>query len=567
MEARGSTGELQALTATSVWPRRVMAGRANLEWLYLAVIAGTVALGIGLRIWGVLANRSFWSDESALIDNILTRSFSGLLLPLGDDQAAPIGWLLAQKALSGLLTNQDLALRLLPLISGILALVLFAGFCIRSLPRSEAAFAVISLALLPTHLLYAGEVKQYVTDLMLSAFVLLLTLRALEGGEQRWRRLLALCVCGLVAIPFSHPVAFVLGGAGTSLFLQEVSSRRYQRAIVVAGVSVLWLATFAALYLLVYSQHPEMAAAMRGYWQRLFAPVPPQNIKELFWYYKALLAIPESALFYGRIFEPGHVTGAALGAIVFLWGACEIARKDPFQAIVLLLPMVLALGASALQAYPFGSRFLMFAAPQILICIARGIGRLWAAAAVPRAVATAVPVLLLAVPLAVTTQQFTRPDGKPFETADSRTAMQTLAANYRVGDAIYVYSECLPEFRLQRQRYGLDDAKVLAGHHAPDGLEYFFHDVERMRQHHHVWILYCTHMQRELHNTYFHSLQIAANVYGKQMQFLGDLNQNWSVLLYRFDPVRTATEPAAFPRPGYAYAPSHPTLVLRNDEN
>ena len=535
--------------------------------LYLAVITSIVTLGIGLRVWGVLADRSFWGDESALIRNILERSFAGLLLPLEDDQSAPLAWLWAQKALAGLMPDFELALRLLPLASGVVALIVFAWFCVRFLSRLDAAFAITALALMPTYLLYAGEVKQYMTDLLFSAVLLLLAFRALEARQGSWHNTLALALTGVIAVLFSNPAAFVLGGVGTAIFLHSLNERRLRDAITIAGIALVWLAVFAALTLYLYGQQPEAVTVMRGYWQRLFAPVPPTSPKDIFWYYKALLAPAESALYYGRVYEPGQVAGVALATLVFIWGAYEIARKQPFHAIVLLLPLILALLASALQVYPFGSRFLMFAAPQILVCIAVGCGRLYAAPGVPRPVAATAPVLLLALPLAVAAFEYARADGKPFEAADSQAAMQALAANHRPGEAIYVYSECLPDFRLQRERYGLGDAKVLAGHHAPDDLAYFFHDVERMRQHRQIWLLYCAHIHRDISKIHFQSLELVLKGYGTQKQVMGDLKRNWSVALYEFDPERQQSRPEIFSEPDHVYSPSHPTLKLRNDEN
>lgn len=538
-----------------------------LKHLYLAAIAAIVTLGVGLRVWGVLADRSFWGDESALIRNIMTRSFADLLLALEDDQSAPLAWLWTQKALAGVMPDFELALRLLPLASGVVALIVFAWFCVRFLRRADAAFAITALALMPTYLLYAGEVKQYMTDLLFSVVLMLLAFRALEARQGNGYTPLALALTGVVAILFSNPAAFVLGGVGTALFLHSLNERRLRDAITIAGIALVWLAVFAALTLYLYGQQPEAVTVMRGYWQRLFAPVPPTSPKDIFWYYKALLAPAESALYYGRVYEPGQVAGVGLATLVFIWGACEIARKQLFHAIALLLPLFLALAASALQVYPFGSRFLMFAAPQVLVCIAVGCGRLYAAPAVPRPVAAMVPVLLLALPLAVAGFEYARADGKPFEAADSQAAMQALAAHYRSGDTIYVFSECLPDFRLQRERYGLADAKVLAGHHAGDDLAYFFHDVERMRQHRQIWLLYCAHIKRDISKIHFQSLEIILKGYGTQKQVMGDLKRNWSVARYEFDHKRQQSVPVMFPEPDHAYAPSHPTLKLRTDEN
>ena len=202
--------------------------------LHVATIAFVVTLGIGLRVWGVLADRSLWSDESALIRNILTRSFAGLLLPLEDDQSAPLAWLWSQKVLTGLIPDFELALRLLPLASGVVALIVFAWFCVRFLRRTDALFAITALALLPTYLLYAGEVKQYMTDLLFSAVLMLFAFQALEGKQWRWHHALALAFTGVIAILFSNPAAFVLGGVGCALFLHSLNEQRHRDALVIA---------------------------------------------------------------------------------------------------------------------------------------------------------------------------------------------------------------------------------------------------------------------------------------------------------------------------------------------
>ena len=48
-----------------------------------------IGLGIILRLVQYLYNRSLWLDEASLALNVIEKSFSGLLQPLGYDQMAP----------------------------------------------------------------------------------------------------------------------------------------------------------------------------------------------------------------------------------------------------------------------------------------------------------------------------------------------------------------------------------------------------------------------------------------------------------------------------------------------
>jgi len=88
-----------------------------------------------------------------------------------------------------------------------------------------------------------------------------------------------------------------------------------------------------------------------------------------------------------------------------------------------------------------------------------------------------------------------------------------------------------------------------------------------MRQHRRVWLLYCTHMKRDANQVYLNSMELLLKSYGTQKHISGDLKRNWSVTLYEFDPEKPSPNPVMFLKPDYSYAPSHPSLILRNDEN
>ena len=93
-----------------------------------------VILGIGvlLRLIVYLVNRSMWLDELSLTGNIVGRPVLDFSESLTSDQLAPFGFLIIQRALVRILGDSNFAMRLVPLIAGILALYLFSLLARRS---------------------------------------------------------------------------------------------------------------------------------------------------------------------------------------------------------------------------------------------------------------------------------------------------------------------------------------------------------------------------------------------------------------------------------------------------
>ncbi len=90
-----------------------------------AIAALLMLLGALLRLRQYLTGRSLWADEAMLALNIVNRDFAGLLRPLDYDQGAPIGFLLVEKIFNSILGKNEFALRLFPLLIGLISLWLF----------------------------------------------------------------------------------------------------------------------------------------------------------------------------------------------------------------------------------------------------------------------------------------------------------------------------------------------------------------------------------------------------------------------------------------------------------
>ena len=163
--------------------------RSGACWRWRLALAGGLALGVALRAKVYLAERSLWLDEAMLALNLCGRSFAGLLRPLDYDQGAPVGFLLLERLAVMLLGPNELALRLVPFLAAIAALVLVARFCRDHFGAGTAVLGVLLAAVLPALISYGGEAKQYSLDVAMALLILLTAADALRRGvtpRARW---------------------------------------------------------------------------------------------------------------------------------------------------------------------------------------------------------------------------------------------------------------------------------------------------------------------------------------------------------------------------------------------
>src|SRR5580658_6967164 len=186
------------------------AGWRGLEHWGIAWVV--ILVGSLVRVWRFMQPRGVMHSESVLDFNILTRGFGGLFRPLESDQASPVGFLLIQKTATILFGPNERAMRVTPLVAGILALPLFYRLG-KSLLSPVGVLLAISLLAFSEHAVYYSvEGKQYSTDVLWTIVALTLALRATTRPG-----LVRLGIVGTILIWFSHPILFVLGGIGFAL--------------------------------------------------------------------------------------------------------------------------------------------------------------------------------------------------------------------------------------------------------------------------------------------------------------------------------------------------------------
>jgi hypothetical protein len=329
-------------------------------WLRLVLLA--MGFGIACRLTQYLIASSLWYDESFVALNFLQKSFRNLLGPLDWDEAAPPGFLIAEKIIAAALGRSELTLRLLPMIASLAALVCFAALSRRLCKNGAAWFlAVLSFAAWPTAIGHAGMLKHFSFDEFSAAAILMLALQAFENPKSRlWMLLWG--ITAALAVWFSFAAVFSFFATSLILAGETLRERQSRRGFFHVGVSLMVLASMTILYGAVAAQR---SVVLLGYW----------NTRGGFPDFGSLFSLAEwvvqsTSSFFGFFWRaPGLLlfTIVVLGVISF-WN-----RKLRMKLAMLILAPCAALAAAGVHFWPFGgNEHMSFAAPIIFVLLGEG---------------------------------------------------------------------------------------------------------------------------------------------------------------------------------------------------
>lgn len=452
----------------------------NQGWSRAALLA-TLALGIAARMTQYLGNRSLWLDEAYLALNIMGRDFSGLLRPLDNHQIAPPLFLWAVKLTVSLWGDGEFALRLVPLIGGILAPLFFYPLARRALGPLGAWLATALLAWSQPLIYYASEVKPYATDALTAVAACSLALPLIErpmADHPRYRRLILTGALGALMPWFSYPSVFVLGGLALAMMAGPLCRRQYRLALRMTIPPALWGLSLLVLYGAVL--RPGLSDLfLRTFWSEFFVPFPPRSLAELYWYLQAwfdFLVLAGGLPFYGL------ATFAWLAGSITLWRAgCRA------LALALILPLLGATAASMLKLYPLYVRVILFAVPPTFLLIACGGEAVYRVLSThSRAVAIVWVALLLLHPFYRSLIVLSR----PWTNEEVRPTIQYIRDHWQEGDRVYVYHGAAPTFAYYAPRFGLNDPGLYQMGRASNGdFTLLQDDVARLPRGR-VWVLF-----------------------------------------------------------------------------
>ena len=395
---------------------------------------GILLIGAAVRTFFFFERGSLWIDEAYLALNIVHRSPRELLDELSFNQAAPWGFLLAEKLVIGILGVDELTLRLVPLLAGLAALAVFwrvASFCLRG---PELPLALLFFALSPSLVGYSAEAKQYSVDVVASLLALWLLHAAREVASLR--RSVAVAGAAATLLWFSHASMIVLAAGGATIAVASLLRRERRSVRPLAFLGAASAVSAAAFFALAWPKLAHLRGTLSGSVYDI--AFPPTTLAEAASLRRAgdVLEAP-----FGLHGTPWSTLIGLTAASLFVMGTVSLWRRDRSAAALYVAPLVAAGAAVAAGLYPFAPRFLLFLLPCVVLLVAAGVGAGFRGGArlhkpwrfVFPAAALAGATFLLSV-AAVSTAQTLRADGQ-----DLAPVLKQLRTVWRPGDVLYLH--------------------------------------------------------------------------------------------------------------------------------
>jgi hypothetical protein len=407
---------------------------------YGRITLGVVALGVLLRGYHYLDNRSLWGDETFLALNLIERSFAGLTQsPLSYEQYAPLGFLWAEKLFISLFGIGEMALRLFPFLCGLLALFGYVRLTRRVLSRFEALVALLCLAVAHPVIYYSVETKQYQTEMLVTIGLYLAYFHF--KNRVGLRPALAWGAIGALALWFAYPSVFILAGIALALLIPRLLRRDFRGLGPWLLPFTMWGVSFLVNYFLFISVGTR-SDFLADFWRQNFLPLPPKSTADLLWFVKTPVHLFDNPLgvnwqlplLYERIIRFSVVGLVFLGIGIFRMG-----KRQP-DCLVFTLPLLLLGVASGLGKYPLFERFLLFYTPVLFIFMARGAGTAGAWLSRKNKLAAALIGLFLAPLVANSAYQlFNRDFFGLNKRRETREAFAYVAGQHRPGELVYLH--------------------------------------------------------------------------------------------------------------------------------
>lgn len=386
---KGETGKLEK-------------GPSRLDVFWEAALWLVVASGVGMRIFLYSGRRSLWLDEAALASGIADASILDLPLTGLGGQSAPLGFVILTKLSMSVLGPGELALRLIPLISGIAILVVAKFLAARVVSsRLSQLFIVLAFSLSPLLSYYAQEFKQYSSDALASMVIIAMWLALQPKHGKRPIKLLG--VLGFMLAILSLTAAVGLFAIFLTLALSLTRSRFASNSNLplgeIAKISAWW---FAGIGFQLGYQIVALGASrseLRDFWQQAgaYPPSMASGLQESSQWYIDLV---QNFLAFGFI-GVGRSWGPPISLLIFflLLLLFFLGLKENLAlGTFLVLPVALAIVLAEAGLYPFHSRLTIYLLPFVFILLGLGVEKILRSKNVvrPLAISFALTPLLVA---------------------------------------------------------------------------------------------------------------------------------------------------------------------------
>jgi hypothetical protein len=333
-----------------------------------------VGIGVLLRLLIFALHFPLWGDEAFVAVNFIGRGYRALLEPLDYGQICPLLFLWLELTAVKLFGFSEWPLRLIPMLSSVAGVFLFAhlaGRVTRGLARLLAV-GVFAIAYYPIR--HGAEVKPYSTDLLTALVLLALAIEWWHArGKTRWLWVWALAAAVPLALGLSYPSVFLAGGISLALARPAWTARRQGALLPFVVYNLLLAGAFLFWFLLSTSvqERAGLETLRTHYWAAAFPPLArPWEL--IGWLVEAHTGRMFAYPFGGPQGTSSATTVCFTVALLTLWRRRR--RRDGALLLLALGPFALTFVAAALGHYPYGgsARTMIFTAP--MICLLGGLG-------------------------------------------------------------------------------------------------------------------------------------------------------------------------------------------------
>lgn len=478
-----------------------------------------VAIGIFLHLAEYVYNRSLWVDEAGVAITVLERPYKELLPSSVEQdadyaQTAPTGFLLVVKTLAHIFGDSEYVLKLFPLASGIIALLLFMELAPQCVRPASVPISVCLLATSNALITLATSLKQYSTDAFITLLLSLFCLSVLSGDVALFR-MVVLGITGAMAIWFSHPSIFILASGGSLLLLIWFQQKQWRALKLFLFPAFCWLGSFGIKYFL-FRQVTDNTD-VRRFWATEFMPLPPSSWEETMWFVKTFFETLRYALQFPRPFlelvrrlkavwasivGTSPSIGASLKTLttwiaadlfwlsvylviasLLLIGCAVMFSKNKQAFFLLSLPILLTLIASGFYAYPFGNRLILFLIPFLFLFMGEGAAYTFKRHHLLGVVCIG---MLVFYPISSAWHYLFHP--RIHEHA--RPVVAYLKEHRQPDDIVYVYYGGQQVFAYYARRLDVNRDNIVQGIASRDEWQKYLDDLDRLRGNSRVWLFF-----------------------------------------------------------------------------
>jgi len=460
-----------------------MPGIAIRPALERRAVVTILLLGALVRSIQYFGRPSMWFDELAMALNVQRHSLGQLVShPLDLLQVAPAGFVGIIKLSSALLGVNELGLRLLPFLSGLIALPLFWRVATRFLSGVPLLAGLVLFAMSPSLVWYGANVKPYAGDVAVTLLLVLLGLRFRERPDDT-RSALVAGIGGALSLFLSFPAVLTAALVVGFLVAEWVRERPRPLAPLLA-LGIPWgIAALAAAGIALTLRDADTDAYMHQFWAQDFLPAPWKSLDALLWLPDRLLSILGfQLLFFAREWAFGWVF-VGVCAVLAAVGLLDVFRKSPPRGAMLLAPALAAIIASSVRLLPFGLRVSLYAGWPLQLAAACGLQ--WLATALPgrRRLVLGLAAVVAAIPGVFVTVLH-----PPYHWQETRPVLAAMAEQWKPGDRLYVYPGAEYAMEFYGRPLGLTGG-IVGGCHCEDPRGYF-REIDPLRGSPRVWFVY-----------------------------------------------------------------------------